>query len=181
MSEDVLFFVRCVWYLLPMGCANLAPVVFRNQFRPLAIPVDRFFGRRGFFGSHKTLRGLIVAVLFGTVVFWLQQELVVVPWLAALGFFDYREMSIWFGTLAGLGAILGDLFRSAIKRRVGIRPGGRFLPFDQLDYVSGGMVFSLALFRPTWAIVFGVLFVGFFLHAGSSGLAYALGMKRDRW
>ncbi|MFH1171685.1 MAG: CDP-archaeol synthase [bacterium] len=174
------FVLRCAWYLLPMGFANIAPVLVRHHFSALAIPVDRLLGNRGIFGTHKTVRGILAAVVFGIIGFWWQQLVSATPWAAPLGFFHYPDMAVWFGVLAGFGAIIGDLFRSAVKRRVGIRPGGRFVPFDQLDYVVGGILFTLPLFQPTWSIILGTLGVGFCLHVTVSAIGYALGMKRDQ-
>lgn len=181
MPTLAVFLVRCGWYLLPMGFANTAPVLVRKQFRFLATPVDHLAGRRGFFGSHKTVRGLLAAVVFGLVGFWWQQLMSHETWARSLEFFSYQQTSVWFGALAGLGAILGDLFRSALKRRAGIRPGGRFIPFDQTDYVLGGILFTLPFFQPSWTVVLGSLAVGFLLHALTSGIGWGLGMKRDRW
>lgn len=182
MAETLRFLAVCGWYLLPMGFANIAPVLVRNRLRFLAIPVDNLFGKRGIFGSHKTVRGLLAGVAFGTVGFWWQQLIAQeLAWARHFGLFDYPSMSLWFGVLAGAGAILGDLLRSAVKRRVHIRPGGRFLPWDQLDYVTFGIVFTLPFFRPPWGAVLAILAVGFFLHIAFSGLGHALGMKKDRF
>jgi len=181
MWETGTLVIQCAWYLLPMGFANIAPVLVRDHFPFLAIPVDRVLGGRGIFGSHKTVRGIVFGVLFGATGFAWQQQVSVLPWARELGFFAYRDMSLWFGFSAGLGALLGDLFRSAIKRRVRIRPGGRFVPFDQIDYVVGGILLTLPFFQPSLRVVLGTLLVGFVLHATTSGLAYVLGMKRDRW
>jgi CDP-2,3-bis-(O-geranylgeranyl)-sn-glycerol synthase len=180
MADTGEFLLRCAWYLLPMGFANIAPVLFRNRFSWLAIPVDRYIGNRGVFGSHKTIRGLLVAVLCGLVGFWWQQLVSALPRVSALGFFSYADMTLWFGVCAGLGAILGDLVRSAVKRRVGIRPGGRFVPFDQIDYVLGGVLLTLPFFQPSLQIVLGVFVAGFLLHVATSIIGYGLGMKRDR-
>ncbi len=180
MSEAMEFLLGCLWYLAPMGVANTAPVLMRGSFRALAVPVDRFLGRRGIFGAHKTVRGLFFALPFGGAAFLLERALAAATGSPAASFFDYQMMTPWFGVLAGAGAITGDLVRSAIKRRVGIRPGGRFVPFDQIDYLIGGMVFTAPLFRPSWGIVLGVLVVGGLLHAFCSGFAYVLGLKKDR-
>lgn len=181
MWETGYLVIQCAWYLLPMGFANIAPVLVRDHAAFLAVPVDRFLGGRGFFGSHKTVRGILAAVLFGFVAFWWQRLVSETAWAAALGFFPYKQMSLWFGFFAGLGAILGDLFRSALKRRSGVRPGGRFLPFDQIDYILGGVVCTIPFFQPTLHILLVTLLVGFVLHAATSGIGYALGMKEDRW
>lgn len=180
MTSALHFLAQCIWYLLPMGFANMAPVFMRNTLGFLAIPVDNFTGRRGIFGSHKTLRGVVVAIPFGLVAFIVQQGLSIHPWFAALGFFQYSSMSLWFGLLAGFGAIMGDIVRSAIKRRMRVRPGGKFVPFDQLDYLVGGMLFTSFLFRPSLTIIVVTLIAGGLLHALTSWIAYLLGLKKDK-
>lgn len=179
MDSTLTFIMQSVWYLAPMGIANMAPVFMRNTLKPLGVPVDKYLGNKQIFGSHKTVRGILVAIPFGFVAFAIEQ-LLARHLDASIGFFDYRTMTLWFGILAGLGAILGDLFRSAIKRRSHIRPGGRFVPLDQLDYVIGGMLFTAFLFRPTLSIILVTLIIGGLLHALTSWIAYLLGLKHDR-
>lgn len=175
-----MFVLQCIWYLAPMGIANVAPVLVRRHFSALAVPVDRFLGNRGVFGSHKTVRGILVAPLAGTIAFALQQLLSTVDLFAGLGFFAYPAMTLWFGFFAGLGAIVGDLLRSAVKRRVHIRPGGRFIPFDQVDYLIGGMLFTVPFYQPSLPIVLTTLLVGALIHGASSWLGYLLHLKDDR-
>ncbi len=180
MTQVLHYLAQCVWYLLPMGVANIAPVLMRNRVQFLAIPVDQLVGKRGFFGSHKTVRGIVFAVVFGAIAFWWQQLVSALPWASNLGFFEYPKMSLWFGVLAGFGAIMGDLFRSAFKRRLHIQPGGRFVPWDQLDYLFGGMLLTVPFFQPTFGVALTTLAVGFLLHVAVSRIGYLLGMKRDR-
>lgn len=180
MSNALHFLAQCIWYMLPMGFANMAPVFMRNTLGFLAIPVDSLLGNRGIFGSHKTVRGLVVAVPFGLVAFIVQQGLSIHPWFGALGFFDYHAMSLWFGIFAGFGAIIGDLLRSAVKRRMHIRPGGKFVPFDQLDYLIGGIVFTSFWYLPTFVVVAVTLLAGGLLHGMTSWVAYVIGLKQDR-
>lgn len=162
-----------------MGAANLAPFFVRNLFSRLGIPVDVFLQHPGIFGPHKTVRGILIAPIAGTIVFLFQQLLSTNTAIADFGFFDYRSTTLWFGFFAGLGAIFGDLFRAGIKRKMGIRPGGRFFPFDQIDFLLGGMLGTLFVFQPTWFIALGVLAVGLVLHIGVNALGYALRMKEE--
>ncbi len=179
MVAVISFFARCAWYLVPMGAANLAPFLVRRVFPRLAVPIDVLVKRPGLFGPHKTLRGILIAPIAGTAVFALQKFLSVGDTIAGLGFFSYSDMTLWFGFVAGCGAIMGDVFRAAVKRRLGIRPGGRFFPFDQMDYVLGGMFLTLGFYQPTWQIVLGTLMVGILVHSAINLAGYALGMKED--
>ena len=126
-----------LWYFLPAFVANMTPV-FVRRVRLLDTPVDfgvKFHGER-LLGEHKTWRGLAFGVLAGTLIFLLQQ-CVVVPF----ALFDYQQMPWILGALLSSGALLGDLLKSFIKRRIHIKPGTSWYGFDQIDYIVGGLVF----------------------------------------
>src|SRR3989338_7960100 len=132
--------LQSLYFFLPAYLANMAPVLLR--WLPGGRPIhERWFGR------NKTWRGLIVAVLVGGLVFWLQK------YAYLLGFqrwalIDYADFSVLLGFLLGAGAILGDFAKSFWKRRAGISPGERWIPWDQLDFVMGGLVFSFFMYVP---------------------------------
>ena len=52
------------------------------------------------------------------------------------------DIFAWFfiGLLLGSGALIGDAVKSFFKRKEGIKPGNRFIPWDQLDYSIGSLV-----------------------------------------
>lgn len=179
MVAVIQFLLRCAWYLVPMGAANLAPFFIRRIFPRLAVPIDVLVKRPGLFGSHKTLRGILIAPIAGILAFAIQKFLGNNTAIAGLGFFPYATMTLWFGFFAGLGAIIGDLLRAWVKRRLGIRPGGRFVPFDQMDYLFGGIFFTLGFYQPTWNVVLGTLFAGIFLHIVINLAGHGLGLKEE--
>jgi CDP-2,3-bis-(O-geranylgeranyl)-sn-glycerol synthase len=43
------------------------------------------------------------------------------------------------------GALLGDIVESFFKRRIGRDRGQDWIPFDQLDFIVGALVFSLLI------------------------------------
>jgi len=107
-----------VTILLLLLCANGAPILARNLLGECADwPVDGGYvaadGRR-LLGSTKTWRGVGAAVLATTVLAWL------LAYPAQLG--------------AGLAlaAMLGDLFSSFCKRRLGLAPSARASGLDQI-------------------------------------------------
>lgn len=104
--------------LLLIWIANGAPVLAHALFRTrFAHPLDggaRFLDGRPVFGTAKTLRGVIAAVLLTT--------------LAALGL----GLSPGLGALVGSAAVAGDLLTSFIKRRMGLPPSSRVLGLDQI-------------------------------------------------
>ncbi|KKQ36051.1 MAG: hypothetical protein US52_C0011G0015, partial [candidate division WS6 bacterium GW2011_GWA2_37_6] len=57
---------------------------------------------------------------------------------------DFNDINILlYAFLSGLGAIAGDSIKSFFKRRVNIKPGKAWIPFDQIDYIFGGILFVL--------------------------------------
>ncbi len=176
-GQGVVLWAQCVWYLLPMGMGNLAPFFARGHLQRLAVPLDSLVRRPGLFGTHKTVRGIVAALVVGTLAFLVQKVLSVYPPINQLDLFSYWEMTWWFGVLAGLGAILGDLARSWLKRRAGIRPGERFFPFDQVDYVLGGMLFTVTFYQPSAGVFLVTVTLGILLHVIFNFIGHALGWK----
>jgi CDP-2,3-bis-(O-geranylgeranyl)-sn-glycerol synthase len=179
------FALSALWFLLPAGVANTAPVLVR-RVPLLARPVDGGRSWRGarLFGDHKTWRGLLAAPLAGWLTFAAQQ-LAMQRWpalgeVAALGQLELRAAPAWWGAVMGAGAILGDLLKSFAKRRMAIAPGRTWVPFDQLDYVAGAVLALAPLEFPGWAAAAGVLAVGFAAHVVAVAVGRGLGL-RDRW
>jgi CDP-2,3-bis-(O-geranylgeranyl)-sn-glycerol synthase len=98
--------------------ANGTPVLVSYLFHHRAsLPVD--FGlmladKKPCFGANKTWRGLLSSMLVTTL-------------LTKLLGFDYL-----IGLQVASLAMAGDLFSSFIKRRLGQKPGTRFLFLDQV-------------------------------------------------
>ena len=100
--------------LIANGSPILARLVFGKRF---SFPVD--FGwclKDGFpvFGSSKTFRGLSSAIL-------------VVTGFTVLFGFQWQT-----GLLIGFWAMLGDLFSSFVKRRLGMAPSSMAFGLDQI-------------------------------------------------
>lgn len=98
--------------------ANAAPILLRRLLgRRLSVPVDfgrRFFDNKPLFGTSKTwvgIAGILVAAV--SVAALLQLDLVI-------------------GFLAGTGVLLGDLFSSFLKRRLGMKVSGMAIGLDQV-------------------------------------------------
>jgi CDP-2,3-bis-(O-geranylgeranyl)-sn-glycerol synthase len=98
--------------------ANGAPVIAKRILGDrLAWPLDAgrmFFDQRPLFGSSKTVRGLLVALLFTT---------------AAAPLVGLHPK---IGAIIAVTAMAGDLLSSFIKRRLGLRPSSQALGVDQI-------------------------------------------------
>ncbi len=176
------FILQCFYLLLPAYFANMAPVMFRNFFRPLAIPIDNYAYFRGkpLFGSHKTVRGFVAGVVLAVLIAFVQSLLYSISFFNELSLFDYGN-AVVLGVLMGTGALSGDLLKSFIKRRVGIEPGHRFIPFDQIDFVIGALLFSTLLINITWLIALTSITLSFVLHVSTNHIAFWLKIRKEKW
>lgn len=131
-----------IWFLLPAGFANMAPIIF-NRLPLLAVPVDFGLKLNGkeIFGPHKTWRGLAVGVMVAIAIVYIQKGLS--GHTASVNLINYSSTNlVWLGFLLGFGALVGDMVKSFFKRRINIKPGRPWVPFDQVDWVIGAIVFT---------------------------------------
>jgi CDP-2,3-bis-(O-geranylgeranyl)-sn-glycerol synthase len=183
------FIFSCFYFFLPAYFTNMTPSLLANAglFPSLAKPVDSGKKIRGIliFGDHKTWRGIILGPIAGISVTLLQAWLFgKFSFIREISFFNYQKTNvIFFAFLISAGTICGDLFFAFVKRRLGLRPGARFLPFDQINYVIGA-AFFLILFSEivisieVWATI---LILTFILHVGSTQIGFILGLSKSKW
>ena len=103
----------------------------------------------------------------------------------APGFLPTFELRAGFAL--ALGAILGDMGASFLKRRTGRKRGAPFPGVDQLDFVVGAFVVT-ALLAPEWffaeftvEVIVAVLILTPLLHVTTNLIAYRLGLKDEPW
>lgn len=162
------------WFFLPAGIANIVPALVAKipAFANWDTPID--FGKnwRGvrIFGENKTWRGLIFGTIAGALV----------------GLFQYRFIAssaentgfIIAATAAmGFGALAGDAIESFLKRRRGVKPGQSWFPFDQTDYIIGGLIFVSPFVRLSATQITQVFAIYFVLHVFVGYLSYLVGIK----
>jgi len=168
--------------------AALSGVVLRlDLFAALKAPVDarRTVRGRRLFGDNKTWRGFAVAVAGCVIAVAIQRLLPLPRWVCVV---DYRSINpAAFGAAMGLGAMLGELPNSFVKRQLGVPPGGTargprrfaFYLWDQLDLLTGAWPLLSAWVRPSPRLVAAsvvlalllhplVALVGFVIHARAS-------------
>lgn len=111
--------LQAFYLALPAYFANMAPVIFAKMglLKSLARPIDngRKLGSDYIFGSGKTWRGIISAVILSIIISGIQAWLFGWDFFRSISVVDYPHKWLIFGCLAGLGAILGDLFKSFLK------------------------------------------------------------------
>ena len=166
-----------IYLMLPAYVANMSAVIAGRGGRP--IDNGKTWRGKPIFGNGKTWRGLVGGSLIG--------------WAAGLAMVAIHSP---FGDFPGsllppfmlsLGALLGDLGGSFIKRRAGIKRGGSIPILDQLDFVAGSLAltfiicgdWSFAEVTPERLAV--ILILTPLLHLLANYLAYLLKLKDVPW
>ncbi len=177
------YFLTIVWFFLPAGLANMAPVFAAKipVLKNLDYPMDFNFSWRGkrILGDHKTTRGFISGIIIGVITVWLQQKLTMnYESLRGLINLDYGHInSLLLGSLLGGGAIIGDAVKSFFKRQMNIPSGESWLLFDQVDYILGGIIFSIFYWPLKPLQYLSIIIIFFLLHIAVTNIGYLLGLK----
>ncbi|MEB3816387.1 MAG: CDP-2,3-bis-(O-geranylgeranyl)-sn-glycerol synthase [Desulfurococcales archaeon] len=159
--------------ILPAMVANASPVASRRILKKRWHPVDfgkSFIDGRRLLGDGKTFEGLLIGVAAGVIVGLLESFILSDPGYLYVGF------------IGSLGALIGDMVGSFIKRRLGLKRGAPAPLLDQLDFYVGALIairlmgydMSLRL-----ALEFSLLVIA--LHIGTNYAAYKLGLKDVPW
>jgi CDP-2,3-bis-(O-geranylgeranyl)-sn-glycerol synthase len=157
--------VSALLYIGPSYVANAAPLLFGGG--PALDGGRKLSDGQPIFGSHKTVRGVMVGVLAGTI-FGLAESLV-----------DSRLALAGF--MIAFGAVLGDLLGAFIKRRLRVEPGKAFPILDQLDFVFGSLIFGYYFFPIDLSSLILFVVVTPPIHLGTNYGAYRLGIKKTQW
>ncbi|MBW3568606.1 CDP-archaeol synthase [Candidatus Parcubacteria bacterium] len=180
MLGDILF---AGWFFLPAGVANMAPIFAAKApyFQKFSQPIDggRTWHGQAILGPHKTWRGVISGILAGVLTLFLQKLLFQnFAWATDISSgLDYAALPLAFGALMGFGALAGDAFKSFFKRRLGRKSGSSWFPFDQLDYIIGGLAASLIFVNLELSQYLWIFIIWFGLHLGISYIGYLAGLK----
>jgi CDP-2,3-bis-(O-geranylgeranyl)-sn-glycerol synthase len=91
---------------------------------------------------------------------------------------NYNQINFWLlGSLLGAGALIGDAAESFIKRQLNIPEGERFLIFDQIDYIVGGLLLSSFYISLTISQYFYIASLYFLLHLIVNFAGFKLGLR----
>ncbi len=157
-------------YLIPLYIANAFPVLIKK-----GKPIDfgKSYGGKRILGDGKTIQGVMAGVFAGAVS----------GLLICLIFSDLLIIQNYFflAFLLSIGAMFGDCAESFFKRRIGIKRGGRWLFADQLDFVLGGLLFSLLFRIPEIELVVVLIILTLIFHTLTNNFAYKLKLKKVPW
>ncbi|MCE4611370.1 MAG: CDP-2,3-bis-(O-geranylgeranyl)-sn-glycerol synthase [Desulfurococcales archaeon] len=154
--------------IAPAMVANATPLLVKGKR-----PVDGgrvFLDGRRILGDGKTWEGSLAGFIAGSLTALI---------LAAL--LGWEELAV-IGSAASLGAILGDMAGSFIKRRLGLKRGAPAPLLDQLDFYFGALALTVIL-GVDWSLkaVVEAAIVVVIAHVASNFGAYLMGIKNVPW
>ncbi len=161
--------VALLYLMLPAYVANMAA------------PFSRFWPGRNppisarLLGAHKTVVGFGLGVVAASIAAgtmrlagWQGLPPADVPWLA-------------WGASMGAAALAGDSAKSFVKRRMGIAPGARWFPADQLDFVVAGLLMLRCWVSFRWDTAAIVLVLSVLGDLAVNRIAFRLRLRDTAW
>lgn len=161
--------LQLLYFMAPAYLANMAPPFVRywkGWNRPIHART---------LGDHKTVVGYALGVLTAVMTTGVQAAIDVPS-----GLVDYAAWP-WLGLAFGVGAMTGDSLKSYFKRLRGVPPGGRWIPFDQLDFVLGALLAVMPFVELAWTDVLAILVVTLLGDIAVNRVAFRLGIKSSPW
>jgi CDP-2,3-bis-(O-geranylgeranyl)-sn-glycerol synthase len=179
---------------MPGYFANMAPPIAKrfNFLGFLDKPLDnnKKINGKPILGKNKTYRGFVVGIIAAIFAVLIQKILFNINdgenifRILSLGI-DYTNISLilLLAILMGFGALAGDSIESFFKRRINIKSGQSFIPWDQIDHILGAYLFSLILIYSfiSWKIFFSSIILGFILHVVVNHISFYLGIRSEKW
>ncbi len=164
---------KVIVYLAPMYFANSSAMILGGK-----TPVD--FGAKlpdgkPVFGRGKTFRGLAAGISVGMLVTLLINRMLLDGTAPPL------PQYVLLGFLLSVGALLGDMAGSFIKRRLGIEQGKPVLFLDQLGFVAGGIIFGLPAYVPSLLEIAVMAGLTLLVHRAANYIAYKISLKKVPW
>ena len=159
------YIIYPIIYVFPAYAANGAPVLFGG-----GSPLDlgrRISGKR-ILGDNKTIRGTASALIAG----------------AAVGLIEYPFLHYMLAIAAvlSIGAILGDLGGSFLKRRIGVKPGASLPGLDQYGFVAIALLLAYPFghMPDAYGLLFILVLTGI-AHVLTNMGAHRLRLKKVPW
>ncbi|MEK7089135.1 MAG: phosphatidylglycerophosphatase A [Patescibacteria group bacterium] len=133
--------------LLPPMIANMTPVLLKTKY--WNTPIDEKT-----FGKNKTWRGFLGAIITGTLSYLILVKLNIIIFPVD------SNLIIFIGFLFSFGTIGGDLVKSFLKRKIGIKEGESWMPWDQIDYILGMIILTYFIYQYAFNQIIFLLVLG---------------------
>lgn len=169
VSELAARLLQLLYFIAPAYVANMAPP-FVRYWKGWNRPIHTRS-----LGAHKTVVGYVLGVLAATAT-TAAQAAIDTP----IALVNYAHWP-WLGLGFGVGAMTGDSLKSYFKRRRGVPPGARWVPFDQLDFVLGALLLVGPFAGLGWLDVLAILLGTLFGDMAVNRAAFRLGIKATPW
>ena len=171
---DNLFFA--FWLIFPAYLANAIPVLVKGKHR---MDFGRTLGGNPVLGKGKTWEGFTGGVAAGVLIGIIMQA--IYPSFGE----GYQVLSILVSL--SVGALIGDIAESFVKRRLGHAAGEHWLIADQIDFLLGAFLVCF-MFNMTWFFdnftidrILLLLIATPLIHVATNICAYALKLKKVPW
>jgi len=154
--------------ILPAMVANATPVLAKGR-RPIDMGA-RFIDGRRLLGDGKTWEGLAAGIAAGSLTG------------AILALALQNSTLAYIGLIASLGAMLGDIIASFIKRRLGLERGAPAPILDQLNfYLGAAALLYIVGYKITLPIFAALAVISGLAHITANIVAYKLKLKNVPW
>ncbi len=175
MMEILRYIVDSLWFFLPALVGNQFPgfavwIMAKCKRSHWNAPISERW-----FGKNKTWLAYPAAILGAAVTIYLQRG-----WKVS-DLIDYNRPDLWLiGTLFGFGIVAGDHLKSFFKRQFAkIPPGERWWPYDQLDFVVGGLLMvSPVLGSKVWMTGIVLVPIVILFNPFVNRIGYELGLRK---
>ncbi|MFW9934617.1 MAG: CDP-2,3-bis-(O-geranylgeranyl)-sn-glycerol synthase [Candidatus Thorarchaeota archaeon] len=177
------------WYVLPAYVANGFAVF--GKFIKSRHPIDgnhTLGDGQLVLGPGKTWEGFVIGLISGVLIGFLQ--IIGAPFLLALilmylylpvEFVPVVLVNVPLVILVALGALVGDLIGSFIKRRLKINRGRPAPILDQLDFLIMAILLGAFITPIPWVLAVFLLIVTPLIHLCANVIGYLLRLKQEPW
>ncbi|MBU0635850.1 CDP-2,3-bis-(O-geranylgeranyl)-sn-glycerol synthase [Candidatus Micrarchaeota archaeon] len=168
-----MFWIQIILFLLPLYFANSGAVISGGK-TPLDFNMRAWDGKR-WFGKGKTYKGTVAGIFIGTL-----SAMVIINLVPAYTT-SIAENYVLFGFLVSIGAMLGDIVGSFLKRRINIESGKPLFLLDQLDFLVGGVLLGSIFFVPSLWQLAAMVIITFLAHRFFNWIAFKAQLKAVPW
>ncbi|MEM7819420.1 MAG: CDP-2,3-bis-(O-geranylgeranyl)-sn-glycerol synthase [Candidatus Aenigmatarchaeota archaeon] len=175
----VILLVQSFWLIAPAYAANAFPPLMKGK-RPIDFH-KKFNGKR-LLGDGKTIEGTLGGLIFGIFIGGLQiyfQQFIPNEINGYILNLTYMTPSIII--LLSVGALIGDIFGSFIKRQIGIKRGDPAPLLDQLDFLIFALMFVSAVYIVDIIIILILLIFTPIIHIIANIIGYLAKIKEHPW
>jgi len=141
---DYDFIIQAFWLILPAYIAN-ASALLSGGGKPIDFGKKWKDGKR-ILGDGKTWRGLFIGTFIGMTAGFgfsaVSKFALTIDFPIKIN--DFLGFPLMIPILFSIcfGALIGDIIESFFKRRRGKKRGENWIPFDQIDFILGVLLFS---------------------------------------